>query len=147
MYQYQYPRPALTSDTILLTHAKGERHILLVQRKHEPFAGCWALPGGFVDEGETPHDAAIRELLEETGIAIDSALQFRTYGAPGRDPRGWCVTVAHVAYIDGCPAPRAGDDAALAQWFHTNQLPPLAFDHLQIITEALNAADNERLNP
>ena len=109
------------------------------QRKNPPFAGRWALPGGFVDEGEPLEAAAARELQEETSVDPASVLltQVGAFGDPGRDPRGWCVSVAFAALV---PSTRLGvkaaDDAAAAQWFPISQLPPLAFDHKLIVRSA-----------
>ena len=101
-HTYRYPRPGLTVDACIVAEQKESNpRVLLIQRKHEPFAGAWALPGGFVDEGEPLNVAAARELQEETSvdpstIAIE---QVGAYGDPGRDPRGWTVTVAYCAIV------------------------------------------------
>src|SRR5215212_6634347 len=94
-YCYDYPRPALTADILLVTREARPR-VLLIRRKQEPFADCWAFPGGFVNEGEDPDDAARRELEEETGIKGVKLEQLRAFGKPGRDPRGWTVTIAYL---------------------------------------------------
>jgi 8-oxo-dGTP diphosphatase len=133
---YPYPRPALTCDLLLAT-AEPKPRVLLIRRKHEPFAGHWALPGGFVDEGETLEAAARRELREETGLAVAELEQFRTYGDPGRDPRGWTVSVVFLARVDAARLdPRAADDADEVGWFPLDELPPLAFDHARILADA-----------
>lgn len=137
---YEYPRPAFTCDTVVVAGERPRRAVLLVQRGAEPFAGRWALPGGFVDEGERPEDAARRELAEETGLRLDGALlPVGTFGDPGRDPRGWTVAAAYVVQVPG-PPPRVtgGDDAAEAAWFAEDKLPvPLAFDHEAVVEIAL----------
>jgi 8-oxo-dGTP diphosphatase len=136
-YTYVYPRPALTVDCALFAGQGDDRRVLLIQRDKEPFAGRWALPGGFVEEGETLEAAARRELSEETGVSGISLEQFYTFGQPGRDPRGWTVSVVYVAQVN--PAdhhPRAADDARNVAWFPVRGLPPLAFDHDQIVAMA-----------
>jgi 8-oxo-dGTP diphosphatase len=135
-FAYKYPRPALTVDLLLATPGPRPR-VLLIRRKHEPFAGRWALPGGFVDEGETLETAARRELLEETGVTVAALEQFRTYGDPGRDPRGWTVSVVYLVRVAAEQLrPQAGDDAAEVSWFSLDELPELAFDHARILGDA-----------
>lgn len=135
-HTYDYPRPALTADVVLIA-GKDRPRVLLIQRKHDPFAGAWAIPGGFVNEGETILDAAKREFLEETGIAVDGLEQLYTAGDPGRDPRGWTVTVAFLAQTDAADVkPTASDDAADVKWFLLSRLPKLAFDHAMILERA-----------
>ena len=105
--------------------------------RNEPFAGKWALPGGFVDEGERLVDAAVRELEEETGLSVTELEQLYAAGDPGRDPRGWTVTVAFMARIDPRKAKAvAGDDAAKVAWHRLDKLPELAFDHAMILDRA-----------
>eukprot|EP00878_Enallax_costatus_P034302 GHUV01038025.1.p2 GENE.GHUV01038025.1~~GHUV01038025.1.p2 ORF type:complete len:147 (+),score=44.83 GHUV01038025.1:81-521(+) len=102
--------------------------------------GQWALPGGFVDEGEPLDTAAARELEEETSVNPKDVdlFQVGAYGDPGRDPRGWTVTVAYAAIVPGTElGVKAADDAAEASWYPVTSLPQLAFDHKQIIREAL----------
>jgi 8-oxo-dGTP diphosphatase len=134
---YDYPRPALTVDIALFTILDDKLQILLIQRKHDPFAGAWALPGGFVDENEPLIDAARRELKEETGITLEVLEPFGTFGDPGRDPRGWTVSVAFFSIINAAEVNlRPADDATSAHWFPLTALPALAFDHDQIIATA-----------
>lgn len=131
-----HPRPALTVDLVVTTREDPPR-VLLIRRRHDPFAGRWALPGGFVDENEPLEDAARRELREETGIDAAELTQVGAFGDPGRDPRGWTVTVAYLAIVDpSIVQPMAGDDAAEAKWFPWDQLPDLAFDHDKILLAA-----------
>ncbi|MEU6503889.1 NUDIX hydrolase [Streptomyces californicus] len=120
-----------TADVVLL--AAG--HVLLIQRRWNPHAGSWALPGGHVDAGETSLQAAARELAEETGITVpvDVLRQVGAFDAPGRDPRGR-VTVAYTATLPAPVAPTPLDDAADARWWPLNNLPDLAFDHADILT-------------
>ena len=136
-YCYSHPRPALTVDLACFVEVAGRTHVLLVERENEPYAGRWALPGGFVDELEPLERAAARELEEETGLTGVSIEQFRAYGDPGRDPRGHTVTVVFVAWLERRAAVTGGDDARDAAWFPVDELPPLAFDHDRIIPEAL----------
>jgi 8-oxo-dGTP diphosphatase len=132
-YCYEYPRPALTVDIFVLS-AEPPQRVLLIRRKHDPFAGRWALPGGFVDENESLDAAARRELLEETGLEAEHLEQLHTFGDPGRDPRGHTVSVVYLTQVDPNKVkPAAADDAAEVQWFPLRALPPLAFDHDKIL--------------
>jgi 8-oxo-dGTP diphosphatase len=135
-YVYEYPRPALTVDIAIVTRAPKPR-VLLVRRKHEPFAGCWALPGGFVAMDETLAAAARRELFEETGVRATGLAQLHAFGAPGRDPRGRTISVAYLACVDAdAVTPHAADDAAEVGWFSLTRPPRLAFDHREILAFA-----------
>ncbi len=138
-YSYKYPRPALTVDCIIFQRNNKESRLLLIQRKHEPFAGKWAFPGGFVDMNETTETAAKRELEEETGLKNVELKQFYTFSDVHRDPRGRTVTVVYFGFADSdnCTL-EAKDDAAKASWFNINNLPPLAFDHEMIIEKLLH---------
>ncbi|MDR1183552.1 MAG: NUDIX hydrolase [Coriobacteriales bacterium] len=132
-YVYNYPRPALTTDIVLFAVAEDEAdsqrelsreklQILLIRRGAEPFKDSWALPGGFVCEGESAHAAAVRELFEETGVKDVHLKQLRTFSDPGRDPRGWVVSCAYLALIPkNSVRLTAGDDAADARWFTIEQ--------------------------
>ncbi len=132
MYTYGFPRPALSVDIVFLSGPADDRRLLLVRRGREPYRDMWALPGGFVDEGERLEDAARRELAEETGALFDGPLtQAGTFGDPGRDPRGWTVSVVFAADLGEGEPPEVvgGDDAAEAAWHRLDTLPSLAFDH------------------
>jgi len=132
--------PALTVDVVALAGPQP-RSVLLVQRRNDPYRGAWALPGGFVDEGERVEAAARRELREETGIATDAELPLLgVYDTPGRDPRGWTISVVRLLRTDRELDARGGDDAGDARWFGLGELPPLAFDHALVIADALRAA-------
>lgn len=132
-YTYEYPRPMLTADCAVV-NPRGE--VLLVRRGNEPYRGCWALPGGFMEMDETIEHCAVRELMEETGIAVaEEELQLiGVYSAPGRDPRGRTVTAAYAVRLSAAVTPAAGDDAAEVRWWPLDKLPPLAFDHDRIIS-------------
>jgi 8-oxo-dGTP diphosphatase len=131
-YTYDYPRPAVTVDMVIATTERRPR-VLLIRRKHPPFEGLWALPGGFVNENEALDAAARRELREETGVETDRIEQLHAFGDPGRDPRGHVVTIAYLARVNAKQVrPVAADDAAEVGWFRFDDLPPLAFDHAKI---------------
>src|ERR1700737_4987912 len=98
-YTYDYPRPAVTVDVVIVTR-EGRPRVLLIRRKNEPFRGMWAIPGGFVDMDESLEDAARRELREETGVRARRLEQLHTFGGPGRDPRGRVISVAYLAEVD-----------------------------------------------
>ncbi|GAB4820190.1 hypothetical protein N2152v2_007236 [Parachlorella kessleri] len=144
-YTYKYPRPSVTVDTVIVAQPSAqEQHaqLLLIKRKNDPYEGCWALPGGFVDENEPLDKAAARELQEETSVnaaAQDILLtQVGAFGDPGRDPRGWCISVAYAALLPSTDAGvEAADDAAEASWYDVMSLPSLAFDHKLIVRTAL----------
>ena len=137
-YTYRYPRPAVTADIIVTDFRDSPGKILLIQRKHEPFKEMWALPGGFMNMDETLEEAARRELKEETGIEADRLVKFDTYDRPGRDPRGRTVTQVFVLeWRPDLGHPSAGDDAKNERWFEVNDLPPLAFDHDEVIADFL----------
>ena len=136
-FTYDYARPAVTADIVLITR-EAQPRVLLIQRAHEPFAGAWALPGGFVNADEPIVEAAKRELHEETGLEIALLEQLYTTGDPGRDPRGWTISIAFLARVEaGALQPRAGDDAAAVKWFRINKLPKLAFDHAMLVQRAI----------
>ena len=135
-YTYKYPRPAVTADCVVITREAAPR-VLLIQRGNEPFKGCWAFPGGFMNIDETTEQCAVRELEEETGLRLSSVRQVGTYSRVDRDPRGRTITVAYLALVD-VPVPVQGhDDAARAQWFPLSALPPLAFDHAEIMQDVM----------
>lgn len=134
---YDHPRPAVTVDAVVLS---DDGAILLIKRRSAPFEGRWALPGGFIEIDETLADAAARELAEETGMTGVELRQLSAFDEPDRDPRGRCISIAFLGHVRGRPEPKAGDDAAEARWHALDQLPPMAFDHDQIITCALAAA-------
>lgn len=135
----EYPKPSVTVDTIIFAIKDHSLFVLLIERKHPPFEGHWAIPGGFVEMDETLGHAAARELAEETSLQDLPLIQFRSFGDPGRDPRGRTITVAYYVLLPALPVGvAAADDAANAQWFALNQLPTLAFDHQQVLSEAIS---------
>jgi 8-oxo-dGTP diphosphatase len=130
---------ALTVDLAVLTLRAGGLHVLLVERGQQPYAGRWALPGGFVLPDESAERAARRELAEETGLSDVSGLhleQLRTYSEPGRDPRMRVVSVAFTALLPDAPEPHGGGDAAQARWTPYDKAGPLAFDHDVMLGDA-----------
>lgn len=136
-YCYAYPHPAVTADVALFTIQEERLKVLLIQRARAPFAGAWALPGGFVNPQECLEECALRELTEETGVGGVYLEQLFTFGQPDRDPRERVISVAYYG-LTPVPAlePRAGSDAAQAAWFEVDQLPTLAFDHAAMIAKA-----------
>lgn len=138
-----YPAFAVTVDIAILTVIDGQLHVLLVQRREDPYGGTWALPGGFKTATETLDEAAARELAEETGVRAPAHLaQLGAYGDPGRDPRTNVVTVAYVAVVPDVGVVAAGTDAADARLWVVNDLlvdgaAPLAFDHGRILRDAI----------
>ena len=146
-YTYKYPRPAVTADCIVITK-EVEPKVLLIERGDEPFKGCWAFPGGFMNMDETTEQCAIRELEEETGLKVSALHQIGAYSKVDRDPRGRTVTVAYLAIIDAPTTVKGQDDAAKAQWFALSafldkpsgkaERPELAFDHNEIMRDAIS---------
>lgn len=137
-FTYDYPRPALTVDCAVFGFDAGGLQVLLIRRALEPFAGAWALPGGFVHMHEDLDEAARRELLEETHLEDVFLEQLSTFGKPGRDPRGRVVSVAYYALVRPDQHPATGDsDASEAAWHPVDEIPPLAFDHAEILRAAL----------
>lgn len=124
--------PALTTDCVVF----DERGlVLLIRRKHDPFKGSYALPGGFVDVGERVEDACRRELKEETGLEVGALRLIGVYSDPHRDPRGHTCSIAYLARV-GRAEPQAGDDAATAEWVADWRKQTLAFDHNLILADA-----------
>jgi 8-oxo-dGTP diphosphatase len=135
-YTYKYPRPAVTADCVVITR-EFEPRVLLIQRGADPYKGCWAFPGGFMNMDETTEECAIRELEEETGLKVTTIHQIGAYSKVDRDPRGRTITVAYLAIIDEPVAVSGQDDAAKAEWFPLFALPELAFDHADIMKDAI----------
>ena len=136
-HTYQYPRAALTVDCVVFGLDESELKVLLIERALEPFKGKWALPGGFVRVEETLDEAARRELEEEAGLKNVFLEQLYTFGAPERDPRGRVITVAYYALAKLSDfRVKAATDAESVAWYPLHKLPPLAFDHADIIERA-----------
>ena len=149
-FSYPYPRPAVTCDCVIFTLRGEDLAVLLIQRAADPFKGSWALPGGFVNENESLHRAAARELQEETGLSNAKLVQIGAFGDPGRDPRGHTVTIAWATYLVAEPKVTAADDAAAAEWHSLKNLAlpgvaskkkkpvKLAFDHAKILAHGFD---------
>lgn len=133
-----YPRPYVTADIVIFAKKDGEIYVLLIRRKGHPYIGKWALPGGFLNQDETAEEGAARELFEETGVRDADIRLAGVFSRPGRDPRGWVVTIAYTACVDPDRTQvTAGDDAGDARWFKVGDADDLAFDHAEIIRAAL----------
>ncbi len=137
---YEYPRPMVTVDALVFREAAAQAppEVLLIRRKRPPFEGLFAIPGGFVEIDEDLEPAAHRELEEETGLAGLRLEQLRTYGRPGRDPRGRTISVVYAGTCPPGTTAEGRDDAAEARWFSTAALPPLAFDHAEILKDGID---------
>lgn len=140
-YTYKYPRPAVTADCVVITKEEQPK-VLLIQRGADPYKGCWAFPGGFMNMDETTEQCAIRELEEETGLRVSDVHQIGAYSKVDRDPRGRTITVAYLAIIDEPVQVTGQDDAANAEWFPLSALPELAFDHAEIMQDAVRVYTN-----
>ena len=148
----KYPKPSLTADVAVVAKDGEKRRLLLIRRGGHPFLGKWAVPGGFAEKGERIEETAARELSEETGITGLPIRLAGVFSKPGRDPRGWVVTVLFTAEVEyGQVAAKAADDAADAKWFEVCSESPLrleadgiclsaedlAFDHAEEAAAAL----------
>lgn len=136
MSKENFPKPNLTVDIIALS-TDSRPEILLIRRKNDPYKGCWALPGGYVEENETTGKAAIRELKEETNLDTPGVVLECVVSTPGRDPRGWTISLVYIAPITDKSKAKTTDhkecDATEVQWFPFERLPEMAFDHKDII--------------
>ncbi len=139
-YTYDYPRPSVTVDAVVFGYDGTDLKVLLIQRKNNPYADYWALPGGFVDMDEDLETAVKRELEEETGLKDIFFEQLFTFGAPNRDPRGRVISIAYFALVKKTDFhyANAASDAKDLKWFSMNNLPKLAFDHNDILGLALD---------
>lgn len=137
MYTYEYPRPAVTADIVLFNLDRSQ--VLLIRRGNDPFKGHWAFPGGFFDMSDYDIEhTAVRELEEETGLGRIPLQMVCVASREGRDPRGRTVSVVFTANIDSATVhPKGNDDAAETRWWPTDALPPLAFDHSEIIKKLI----------
>lgn len=134
--------PALTVDGVWIERGR----ILLVRRRFPPFEGRWALPGGFVEVGETVEAAVRREVKEETGLSPAGVALLGVYSDPSRDPRRHTVSVAYL-FRGRALVPTGGSDARAAAWVPLRGLPPLAFDHGRIVADALRVGRRRRITP
>lgn len=125
--------PALTTDCVIYD---PEARVLLIRRGHDPFGGCYALPGGFVELGEDVEAACRREVREETGIEVDALRLVGVYSDPSRDPRGHTVSIAYATLLPRALSPQSGSDAASAEWVEDWRALGLAFDHAEILADA-----------
>lgn len=148
-YIYDWPRPMVTVDAAVFAISPNSSapRIVLINRKHEPFKGQWALPGGFVDIDEELETAVARELEEETSLKNIKLEQFRTFGTIDRDPRGRQITIVYMGIIDNPVELKAGDDAENAKWFPIDNLPPnMAFDHKEVINLAITKLKRKKIS-
>lgn len=138
-YYYEYARPAVTVDCVIVNRFYDPPKLLLVQRGQAPFKGYWALPGGFMNINETLATAAARELEEETSLNGINLKQAGVFDALERDPRHRTISVIFFGEVNGNKInPKAQDDAANVEWFNLNELPDLAFDHNDVIISVLS---------
>lgn len=134
-YSYKYPHPSVTTDCVIFGFDSVKLKVLLVERGMAPYKGRWAFPGGFLNMDESAEEGALRELKEETGLEGAYIRQFHTFSAPQRDPRERVITIAYYALVR-MQEVKGGDDASDARWFALDEVPPLAFDHDQILRKA-----------
>lgn len=142
-YTYDYPRPAVTADCVVFSNDSDGLSVLLIERANDPFKGCWAFSGGFMDMEENAEDCAKRELKEETGMEVRSLEYLGTFSEVNRDPRGRTITIAYYAVVEKTDVIGA-DDASQAKWFPIDSIPSLAFDHEEILRAALKVLNDLR---
>ena len=146
---YDYPRPNVCMDVVLFGYEEGELYVLLIKRLHDPFKDSWATPGGFLDEGETCEFGAIRELKEETNVEFNNVYQIGAFSEVERDPRSRNIS---ISYFGCCKKKdiefKAASDAKEVEWFNINNLPDLAFDHANIVSDSIKALrDKSKIHP
>ena len=141
-YHYKYPRPSVTTDNVIFGFDGERLKVLLIERGDQPYRGCWAFPGGFLEMDESADEGAKRELMEETGLKAPFVKQFHTFSTPDRDPRGRVLTVAYYALVRMSEV-KGMDDAAQAKWFALDEIPKLAFDHDEILRVAKEEISKE----
>ncbi len=134
-FTYRHARPMLTADAVVLTELDGKLRVLLVKRKNPPYQGSWALPGGYVNQNEQALEAAKRELAEETHLTRVKLKPIGFFDTPGRDPRGWTVSVVHLGFVapSKLRQARPGDDACEVTFLPLHTRAGLAFDHARIL--------------
>ena len=138
MYTYKFPRPAVTTDCLVFRVGIKCIELLLIKRKRDPYKDFWALPGGFLEMNETPIEGVIRELSEETGLKIKEFKEVGTFGEIDRDPRGRTITIVYYTFLKSNNLSlKAQSDAIELGWFSMKEIPNLAFDHRDIIDEAI----------
>ncbi|MCX2837351.1 NUDIX hydrolase [Salinimicrobium sp. MT39] len=130
---------SVTTDSVIFFRNNNQPKVLLVKRKKDPFKDQWALPGGFLEDEEPLEIGAKRELAEETGLKVENLKQLKAFGTPGRDPRGWTISIPFWGEVTSEEKVEGSDDAADARWFFLNDLPELAFDHSEILELAREA--------
>ena len=134
-YHYKYPHPAVTTDCVIFGFDGEAVKVLLIERGGEPYRGCWAFPGGFLEMEESAEEGAKRELMEETGLATAFVKQFHAFTAPDRDPRERVLTIAFYSLVRLSEV-KGMDDAKEARWFALDEVPKLAFDHDEMLRVA-----------
>lgn len=137
-FENRWRKPSVTADGIVFK----DRRIVLIRRRNDPFKGSHALPGGFVDYGERLEDCVVREVLEETGLRTEVVGLVGVFSAPDRDPRGHFVTAVYELRPVGGSL-KAGDDASSAEWVPVDRIPPMAFDHAEIVSRFLKTKDED----
>lgn len=136
-YSYEYPRPAVTTDCVIFGFDGGELKVLLIERAIEPYKGCWALPGGFLEMEESADDCARRILQKETDLTNIYLEQLYTFSDIKRDPRFRVVSIAYYALVKMSDfQTKAGMDTSNIKWFNLSEVPELAFDHNRILATA-----------
>ncbi len=141
-YHYKYPHPSVTTDCVIFGFDGCSLKVLLIERGGEPYKGSWAFPGGFLNMDESAEEGALRELREETGLADAYIRQFHAFSAPDRDPRERVITIAYYALVKQQQV-QGGDDAAQAAWFALDAIPPLAFDHADLLRLAYQSLQRQ----
>lgn len=133
----QFDRPSVTVDVVIFSLADDALQVLLIKRESPPFAQMWAIPGSFIKMNESLEEAAVRALADETGVEDVYTEQLYTFGKPDRDPRTRVITIAYFALVPhDAIHHKAGRDASETSWFTVSKLPPLAFDHAEIVEYA-----------
>lgn len=141
----EYPKPSVTADICVFRRREGHLQLLLIRRAGHPFMGCWALPGGFSEPGETVDDTAVRELAEETGVQAPLLEQMGFYSTPGRDPRGWVMSEAYICVADEDVVVEAGDDASDARWFDVEMEESFGLITLELVPEGGDLQGDENI--
>lgn len=142
-YHYKYPHPSVTTDNVIFGFDGNTVKVLLIERGGEPYKGCWAFPGGFLEMDESAEEGAKRELMEETGLATPFVKQFHAFSAPGRDPRERVLTIAYYSVVRLSEV-KGMDDARQAKWFALDEIPEkLAFDHEEMLRVAKEEISKE----